>query len=343
MCHHFNLPCPTPSLSNLYNLWNKLQVLKYAPISAEIEDRAFTFPIYSGMFFLLKYGVHVAFTENELITNFVKETKHHGDPIHYGRALAMQGEMFHRQGRYEEAIKTHFELKRVYDVEELHELVVESYASDRIGQNFGCTANCYMRLDQVGKAMEIVEFIIAHLIPKMNPKNVHNSIVTIYPAIWILKDNGRADKAKEIFVKFVLKPFHEYFGEDGTTPFLPAFRGIQILLDIVLYMEGKENSFDERFYDWAQETNNLEVSKTLDFAIGNFGRNMSTTISEICLRLSKLTDDKEKREKLIHNGIRAAEVAISRCDGSDESSKILTTYLQIKPVYDELRISNSSH
>eukprot|EP00554_Chaetoceros_debilis_P009004 CAMPEP_0194101608 /NCGR_PEP_ID=MMETSP0150-20130528/2290_1 /TAXON_ID=122233 /ORGANISM="Chaetoceros debilis, Strain MM31A-1" /LENGTH=1615 /DNA_ID=CAMNT_0038788273 /DNA_START=63 /DNA_END=4907 /DNA_ORIENTATION=- len=319
-----------------------LKILEDAPVSAEIKDRAFIFPIFSGMFFLLKYGVlsdpsETASYEVDLVGNFVKETKKHGDPIHYGRALAMQGETYHRQGLYKEAIESHMELKRVYDVKKHHALVVASYASDRVGQNFGCTANCYMRLENVDMAMKIVDHIINNLMPKMDPKNVHNSIVTIYPAIWILKDNGKSEKAREIFMKFVLEPFTEYFGEDGSTPFLPAFRGLEILLDLVVYMEGKASGFDEGYYDWALDFSNLEIKKAFDSSIGNFGRNSSSTNAEICLRLYKLTDDSKKKVKLLENGMKIAEQAIHRCDGSDGSSKMLTTYLQIKPVHDELK------
>ncbi len=289
------------------------------------------------MFFLLKYNVSVVFTENELIANFVNETKKHDDPVHYGRALAMQGETFHRQGKYEEAIESHMELKKVYDVEKHHALVVASYASDRVGQNFGCTANCYMRLKKVDKALEVVDHIITSLIPKMDPKNVHNSIVTIYPAIWILKDNGRVEKAREIFLKYVLEPFKEYFGEDGSTPFLPAFKGIEILLTLASHMEGKVDGFDKEkeYFDWALDISNLEMKEGFDSSIGNFGRNSSSTSAEICLRLLKLTEDEEIIEKLAKNGLKVAKQAISRCDGTD-GPKLMTTYLQIKPVYDEL-------
>ena len=310
-------------------------------MSAEIKDRAFVFPIYSGMFFLLKYGVLVepsetASYEIDLVGKFVNETKKHGDPVHYGRALAMQGETYHRQGLFKKAIESHMELNRVYDVKRHHVLVVASYASDRVGQNFGCTANCFMRLGEADKAMEMVNHIINYLMPKMDPKNVHNSIVTIYPAIWILKDNGNLEKAREIFSKFVLEPFREYFGEDGSTPFLPAFRGIEILLDIASFMDGKINSFDGSYYEWALELSNLEIKKAFDTSIGNFGRNSSSTNAEICLRLCKMTDDVGKKAKLLENGMKIAKQAMSRCDGSDGSSKLLTTYLQIKPVYDEL-------
>jgi len=199
-----------------------------------------------------------------------------------------------------------------------------------------------MRLNQIDKAMDVVDHITTSLVPKMDPKNVHNSIVTIYPAIWILKDNGRVERAREIFFKFVLEPFKEYFGEDGSTPFLPAFRGIEMLLNLASYMEGKVDSFDKEYFDWALDINNLEMKAGFDSSIGNFGRNSSSTSAEICLRLLKLTEDEELIDKLASNGLKVAKQAISRCDGTD-GPKLMTTYLQIKPVYDELILVNPQY
>ena len=59
--------------------------------------------------------------------------------------------------------------------------------------------------------------------------------------------------------------------------------------------------------------------------------------AEVCLRLSKLSDDPEIKARLRENGMIVAERALSGCDGSDGSSRLLTTYCQIKPVYDELK------
>lgn len=292
-------------------------------------------------FFLLKYGNLVDPSEQpsyevELVSNFVNETKKHGDPIHYGRALAMQGETYHRQGKFVEAIESHLELKRVYDVDKHSAQIVASYASDRCAQNFGLSANCYARLGKIKKALELIDHIINNLMPKMDPKNVHNSMVSIYPAIWILKDNGKAEVSKEIFLKFVLGPFNEFFGEGGKTPFLPTFRPVETLLDLVLYAEGKIGSFDEGSFDWALDLNNLKWKMSIDIAIGGIGRSIMSINAEICLRLSRLTEDSEKKSKLIENGMTLATLAISGCDGSDGSRKLLSTYCQIKPVYDEL-------
>ena len=134
-------------------LFITFQVFKEAPSSSEIRNRSIVFPIYSGLFFLLKYGGMVEAGnekayEHNLVTNFVEETRLNGDPVHHSRALAMQGEFYSRQGQYEDALFCHERLKRTYDVEKHSALVVEAYASDRSAQNYGVSANCLYRLEE---------------------------------------------------------------------------------------------------------------------------------------------------------------------------------------------------
>ena len=319
-----------------------LQIIQFAPVSVEVKDRAFMFPIYSGMFFLLKYGAlcepsEEVETELELVSKFVRETEIHGDPVHYGRALAMQGETYHRLGRFESAISSHMKLKEVYDVDKHSALVVASYASDRCAQNFGCTANCCMRLGQVDKALAIADHIEYNIMPKMDPKNVHNSAVMVFPIIWILKDNGMVERSRKILEKFVQKPFDEYFGEDGSTPFLPAFKPFKILLEIASVMQGEMESFEDEYLDWAVDLTNMKMNSHTDAGVGFFGRGPMSASAETCLRLSKLTKDPKKKKKYLENCSELAQLTMSGCDGTGGSAINYTALAQIKPVFDELQ------
>ena len=293
------------------------------------------------MFFLLKYGAlcepseQVA-TELDLVERFVKETERHGDPVHYGRALAMQGETCHRLGKFEDAIASHLRLKKIYDVNKHSADVVASYASDRCAQNYGCTANCYVQLGQTDKALEICDYIEHHIMPKMDPQNVHNACVMVMPALWIWRDNGIASRSRSIFKQYVLDPFDQYFGKDGTTPFLASFKPIKIFFDIIVFMEDDKKMFDESYYEWALDLCNMEIGLKLDIGIGNFGRSAMSTSAEICLILSKLTKDAGQRHTLINNGIKLANLAISGCNGESGAPKILTPFSQIEPIHKEL-------
>ncbi len=274
--------------------------------------------------------------ELDLVSKFVKETERHGDPVHYGRALAMQGETCHRLGKFEDAIKSHLKLKEIYNIDKHSARVIASYASDRCAQNFGFTANCYLHLGQVDKALEICDYIEIEILPKMNPKNVHNSAANIMPALWIWRDHGQAERSLSAFRKYIKEPFDEHFGKDGSTPFLPTFKPIDVLLTLTLFMEGKLKTFDEKFFDIAMDVSNLETSTNMENALGNFGRGPNSIGAEICLILFKLTDDPERKKKLLENGVKLANLSIKGLDGSNGSPKFLTGYCQIEPIHREL-------
>ena len=145
---------------------------------------------------MLKYGGLIEPSEEmtyeqNLVTNFVEETRLHGDPVHHSRALAMLGEFYCRHGKYEEALLCHERLKKVYNVKKHSALVVEEYASDRSAQNFGISANCLYRLGRKDEAINLTNLILSNIMPQMDVKNVHNSMVMIYPTLWIMKNAER--------------------------------------------------------------------------------------------------------------------------------------------------------
>ena len=70
----------------------------------------------------------------------------------------------------------------------------------------------------------------------------------VFPILWILKDRGMIDRARKIQEKFVQEPFDTFYGEDGSTPFLSAFKPYKILLEISSVMEGEMESFNDEYY-----------------------------------------------------------------------------------------------
>jgi hypothetical protein len=311
-----------------------LQILRLSPVGAKIKDRSIVFPIYSGLFFLLKYGGLVdpadeEAYENDLIANFVRETKQHGDPVHYGRALAMQGETFHRMGQYEKAIQSHFLLRKVYVPDQHSAAISAVYATDRCAQNFTCTVSCYNRLGQVDKALELSDYIIHELMPKMDLKNVHNSAVMLYAVVWIMKDNRQVKQASMIWNRYVVEPFRRYFGEDGSTPCLPAFVPMEHVFNLTMYMEGAIDTYNEKAFEWALDESSLEVSPGIDVAMGNFARTVTSINAEVCLRLAKITNDERKKKILLQHGVSQAKIA-------KERSKLSHALAQLEPVYDEI-------
>ena len=318
------------------------QIVGYAPAGREIGDRSFIFPIYSGMFFLLKYGVlcepsEMVATEIDLVDRFVKETERHGDPVHYGRALAMQGETCHRLGKFEDAIESHMKLKQIYNIDEHSARIVASYASDRCAQNYGSTAFCYVRLGENDKALEICDYIEHHIMPKMDPKNVHNSTANIMSSLWIWRANGMSARSLSAFQRHVLEPFDQYFGKDGSTPFQPLFSCLTMLLTLDILLEkGELETVDESYFEWVMDMANMEGTIKMENSLGNFGRGQMSVNAELCLILSKITEDPERKMEIIANGVNLANLSLRGLDGSDGSPRFETGYAMIQPVHSEL-------
>ncbi len=119
--------------------------------------------------------------EQELVEMFVLETKLHGDPVHYGRALGMKAEHFARLGKFSEALEVFDVLAKIYDVDKHSAAICKAYGSDRCAQVFSLSVTWNILLGYERKAREICEFVLDNLIGKMDVKNVHNTLMIIFP------------------------------------------------------------------------------------------------------------------------------------------------------------------
>ncbi len=273
--------------------------------------------------------------EQNLVMNYVAETKSHGDPVHYSRALAMQGEFFSRQGQYEEALKCHERLKRVYDVKKHSALVVDFYSTDRSSQNYGNGANCLFRLGRTEEALKVCDFILDNLMPQMDLKNVHNSMIMIYPTLWVLKNQNMPERALDALEKFVFKPFDIYFGDKGKTFSLVMFKPLSTLFNILIYLKEEDKPLDKNYITYALQPNSLEITKVVNNSMANFARCGTSIGAEICLLLCKEVKDETISRQLIRKGWGLAEKAMEVAQSCGEHQ---TTYFETKPVYDELSL-----
>jgi hypothetical protein len=87
-----------------------LEIYERAPAATEMRDHSIIFPIFSGLFVVLKGGKiqqdKDCNCEQNLANKFVRETRVYGDPNHHTRALAMQCETYARRGKYELALES---------------------------------------------------------------------------------------------------------------------------------------------------------------------------------------------------------------------------------------------
>jgi len=273
-------------------------------VTEALDDRSILFPIFSGLFLALKFGQIEQDAdctyEQSLVARFVYETRLHGDPVHYTRALAMQGEMFGRLGHFEKAFESFHQLADVYHVIEHSDEICNAYGSDRVAQAFSMSAMWYAQMGECENAVEACWHVINELLPKMDPRNVHNSFCMIYPLLWILKDNGYPLEARDHFIHFVVDAFDEHFGEGRSTASLALFDPIMMVLDLArkVPVEG----FDQ-YVEWALTEENLRFGFMMNCSLGNLGRCADCISAEICLLLAEQVESSTTKRQLLRSGL----------------------------------------
>ena len=113
--------------------------------------------------------------EKELCKKFVEQARLNGDPVHYGRALAMEAETLGRLGNFEQALEVVERIKSIYNIETQHAAICKAYASDRVAQSFSHSVNFNNYLGRTQAALETCSYVVEEIIPKSDPKNVHNA------------------------------------------------------------------------------------------------------------------------------------------------------------------------
>lgn len=299
--HLHRSPCPE---RNRHQLFSYMQILQGSKVADSMPDRSILFPIFCGLFSALQFGQidqdEECTYEQSLVARFVYETRVHGDAVHYSRALAMQCEMYGRLGQYEKALETHSQLALVYDAEDLSTSICDIYGSDRAAQSFCMSALWCMQLGDTAKAMDTCRYVFDELFPEMEKRNVHNSCCMIYPLLWILKDDNRALEARDYFVRFVMEPFDEYFGDGRSTFCLPVFEPIMMVLALA---GSREVDGVAGYLKWALNEENLRFGTVINSTLGAYGRCADSISAEICLLLAERTQNYDDQGYLIRTGI----------------------------------------
>ena len=315
---------------------NALKTLSNPSAVDELKDRSIVFPIFSGLFVALQFGQieqdDECSYEQSLVSRFVDETKLHGDPIHYTRALAMQADMYARLGHYSTALQTHSMMVELYDPYELSESISAYYGSDRAAQSFSLSAFWYVMIGEDEKAVEVCWYVFQELLPKLDPSNVHNSCFVIYPLLWVLKDNGHPLEARDYFIQFVIEPFNEYYGDGRSTFCLPIYDPVLCILDLVGNGEAVEEDIEE-YYEWALSEENLRFGTVLNNSLGVFGRCADCISAEICLILAERLIDCDDKRTLVRYGLELTKEVMDLAD----EKHLLMAKSQCYPVENRLR------
>lgn len=245
--------------------------------------------------------------EIRLCEQFVEQTRLNEDPVHYGRALAMQGEALARRGNYEEALVNLEVIKSIYDIESQQAAICKAYGSDRVGQAFSHSVNWSYALGKTEDALATCKYIVEEIIPKSDPKNAHNTFCLLYSVIVIMKEFGKAFEARDLFISTIVDPFEKHFGSGGSTFTKPTWKPILMLLDLQGNEDKEVKNIDE-YMEWALDESSYELNSVIEGAMGNFSATPLALFGEVPYYLAKRKEvDFERRRCLISSACTTME------------------------------------
>jgi hypothetical protein len=234
----------------------------------------------------------------------------------------MQADMLARQCDFEGALMIHDTLKETYRPACHSGGICRDYGSDRAAQCLSLGAIWQIEVGNAEEALRTCDFVVSEVMPLMEPSNVHNSCTILYPLLWVLKENGMALKARQLFVKYVVDAFQQNFGEGALTFSLKLFDPILMLLDLVEKQDADVTNLQECL-EWALCEENLHLGITLNNAFIPYGRMPDTIPAEICLLLAQRTgiavDD---QERLIKNGLQLSAEGVECCRRSNSKASL---------------------
>lgn len=238
--------------------------------------------------------------------SFVEEAEVHKNKIHTLQALAMEAEIFGRNGECAKALEACTDLRKQYDVSVHSPELIEIYGDDYSAQCIAQSASWHFQLSREAKAKEICDYII-EILPSLA---LPNQFQTLYPILWVLKDMpGQAECALELCYKYLVveepkatdnmevsggnmdmanwDADDENDEDEKATPFSPfqvLYKPITMLMHLASGLD--DNNIIQEYVEWAMDTSQSEYDKGLNSYTGSIGRNADSITAEICLNLA---------------------------------------------------------
>merc|ERR1712194_852868 len=178
-----------------------------------------------------------------------------------------------------------------------------------VAQAFSHSVNFNNALGRTSAALDACNFVVEQIIPKSNPKNVHNTYCLVFAIAIFLKENGLAMEAYDIFKTNVVDAFDKYFGQEGSTYSKPMFRPILTLLDL----QGKDNQDVEKideYMAWSLNEINLDEKLPYEMTWASFSASPKAILGESFFSLAKRQEGTESRSRLIQGAASLMEQSV---------------------------------
>ena len=285
--------------------------------------------------------------EMELAQRFCHEAQLQA--YHYARSLANLAEMYGRVGWVDEAFKYFNIMKAVYMKQEHPKLLLDAYgefryllihicipllciylimhcllslflAVDRCAVAFASSALWYLRKGKIDNAIEACDYVIDHILPHYDEKDIIGLYHIFVQMIRVLKWNGHVDKARDAYNKFIPDAANSHFAVGS------IHKPMGLLLRICEGSSSHQYDMDNMPAD-IELALSFDMSDMTDHNFTADGWSMKSMAAEVCMLLARRLDaGNAARERLIDRGIMMATVAQQRVKASNGMVKHVLAY-----------------
>ncbi|KAL7498705.1 hypothetical protein ACHAWT_008434 [Skeletonema menzelii] len=299
-----------------------LKIFENCPAADQMKDISLIFPIYNMVGIQLKGGVidqdDECSLEMELAQRFCHEAQLQA--YHYARSLANLAEMYGRVGWVDKAFKYFNIMKAVYMKQEHPKLLLDAYAVDRCAVAFASSALWYLRKGKIDNAIEACDYVIDHILPHYDEKDIIGLYHIFVQMIRVLKWNGHVDKARDAYNKFIPDAANSHFAVGS------IHKPMGLLLRICEGSSSHQYDMDNMPAD-IELALSFDMSDMTDHNFTADGWSMKSMAAEVCMLLARRLDaGNAARERLIDRGIMMATVAQQRVKASNGMVKHVLAY-----------------
>ena len=328
---------------NATKAWmDALDIYGKSSCSHELNDRSLIFLVYSGLSQFVKGGTILQSNglefEKKLAARFLRDAEPFQDAVHFTRAIALQGDMFAREGLYDKALELSQKVDGIYVAKEHSEANCRVYGYDYAAQIYGQRALWQHQLEDFETSLETCDFIVDNVLKYMEPLNVMNTFDLLYPVIRIMKQRGHSKDMRDLLEKYVLLPFRN---PEANIDILcrPLLKPLKMLLEIAHDPYGAPEVVEDAI-KWIVDDDKAVLDDFLDLTYCKLGWAANTVTAELCLLVAKKlredNGDHANIEVLVSRGLEAARAADSKM--KDETGKVILPipYEVHEPVMKEL-------
>ena len=203
-------------------------------------------------------------------------------------------------------------------------------AVDRCAISFATSALWYLQQGEIDKAIERCDYVIDHILPHYDKKDVLGLYTILIQLIRVLKWNNQVDKARAVYNENIPEGVENHFAVGS------LHKPMCLLLEIC---EGSSEQYNsENMLDDINLALSFDMSDITDYVHTCECWSMKSLVAEVCLHLARRRKAGDTvRESLIDKGTEMSTIANQRVISSNGLVKHILAYEANKEVRKRLR------